>query len=262
MGAAGHRIDLPAGQIAQRVLDDPVLQAVVGDDDEPALGLQEVNRFPDEVLQARQLLVDGDAQGLELFALAAALAVVVAPFGVSTPAQERFSFFQASTPESVQRMLTLAELKDDDVVVDLGSGDGLIPLTAARMNPRLRGFGVDIDAKLVERSNERARVEGVADRVRFEVKTTMGGEGARTVPTSGMVTWKSERISRRKASNGSSVRSISSTRRTGGPEASGSRARSKGRLRRKRSAKMSWATRSLASAPTWPASSARRISSI
>ena len=54
------------------------------------------------------------------------------------------------------------------MVVDLGSGDGLIPLTAARMNPRLRGWGVDIDQKLVERSNQRARTEGVADRVRFE----------------------------------------------------------------------------------------------
>jgi hypothetical protein len=85
-----------------------------------------------------------------------------------TPPQERFSFFQASTPESVQRLLTLAELRDDDVVVDLGSGDGLIPLTAARMNPRLRGWGVDIDQQLVERSNERAKTEGVADRVRFE----------------------------------------------------------------------------------------------
>ena len=82
--------------------------------------------------------------------------------------QERFSFFQASNPESVERMLTLAELRDDDVVVDLGSGDGLIPLTAARMNRRLRGWGVDIDAKLVEESNDRARKEGVADRVRFE----------------------------------------------------------------------------------------------
>jgi hypothetical protein len=106
--------------------------------------------------------------GMATFALVTALAVVSAPFAVSTPAQERFSFFQASTPESVQRMLALAELRDDDVVVDLGSGDGLIPLTAARMNPRLRGFGVDIDAKLVEQSNERARTEGVADRVRFE----------------------------------------------------------------------------------------------
>ena len=78
----------------------------------------------------------------------------------STPAQERFSFFQASTPESVERMLTLAELRDDDVVVDLGSGDGLIPLTAARMNKRLRGWGVDIDQKLVEQSNQRASDRG------------------------------------------------------------------------------------------------------
>jgi hypothetical protein len=83
-------------------------------------------------------------------------------------AQERFSFFQPSTPESVERMLALAELRDDDVLVDLGSGDGLIPLMAAGMNPRLRAWGVDIDPKLVEQSNARAEREGVADRVRFK----------------------------------------------------------------------------------------------
>ena len=87
---------------------------------------------------------------------------------VPTRSQERFSFFQASSPESVERMLTLARLHDDDVVVDLGSGNGLIPLTAARMNPRLRGRGVEIDSNLVEESNQRARSEGLADRVRFE----------------------------------------------------------------------------------------------
>jgi hypothetical protein len=87
---------------------------------------------------------------------------------VATRSQERFSFFQASSPESVERLLKLARLRDDDVVVDLGSGNGLIPLTAARMNPRLRGRGVDIDPKLVEESNQRARSEGLADRVRFE----------------------------------------------------------------------------------------------
>src|SRR5688500_10826967 len=87
---------------------------------------------------------------------------------VPAQSQERFSFFQASTPESVEQMLTMAGLRDDDVVVDLGSGDGLIPLTAARMNRRLRGRGVDIDPQLVEQSNERARTEGVGDRVRFE----------------------------------------------------------------------------------------------
>ena len=88
--------------------------------------------------------------------------------GVATRSQERFSFFHASSPESVERMLTLAHLRDEDVVVDLGSGDGVIPLTAARMNPRLRGRGIEIDSKLVEESNQRARSEGVADRVRFE----------------------------------------------------------------------------------------------
>ena len=89
---------------------------------------------------------------------------------VPTRSQERFSFFQASSPESVERLLKLARLRDDDVVVDLGSGNGLIPLTAARMNPRLRGRGVDIDPKLVEESNQRARSDGVADRVRFELR--------------------------------------------------------------------------------------------
>jgi hypothetical protein len=87
---------------------------------------------------------------------------------VPTWSQERFSFFAASSPESVERMLTLAKLQDDDVVVDLGSGDGLIPLTAARMNRRLRGHGVEINPKLVEESTQRARSEGLADRVRFE----------------------------------------------------------------------------------------------
>jgi hypothetical protein len=98
--------------------------------------------------------------------------------------QERFSFFQASTPESVERMLKLAALRDDDVVVDLGSGDGLIPLTAAKMNAKLRGRGVDIDAKLVAQSNERAKSEGVGDRVRFEHQNAFDAElGDATVVT-------------------------------------------------------------------------------
>lgn len=97
-----------------------------------------------------------------------ATAIVAVAATVNVFPQERFSFFYPSTPDSVERMLKLAELRDDDVVIDLGSGDGLIPLTAARMNPRLRGRGVDIDPKLIEESNERARKSGVADRVRFE----------------------------------------------------------------------------------------------
>ena len=112
------------------------------------------------------------------------LSLVAVCTPASTPAQERFSFFHASTPESVERMLTLAGLRDDDVVVDLGSGDGLIPLTAARMNPRLRGWGVDIDAELVAQSNQRARSEGVADRVRSNtaMRSTWTFERRRSSP--------------------------------------------------------------------------------
>ena len=86
---------------------------------------------------------------------------------VNGTAQERFSFFQASTPESVERMLKLANLRDNDVLVDLGSGNGLIVLTAAKMNAKLHGWGVDIDHKLVVESNGIAAAQGVADRVKF-----------------------------------------------------------------------------------------------
>lgn len=91
--------------------------------------------------------------------------VIVSAAGAA--AQERFSFFQASTPESVERMLKLANLRDDDVIVDLGSGDGLIVLTAAKLNTKLRGWGVDIDQKLIAESNGVAKAQGVADRIKF-----------------------------------------------------------------------------------------------
>ena len=99
---------------------------------------------------------------------AALIAILTVFTAVQAQSQERFSFFQASTPEMVERLLMMAQLRDDDVVMDLGSGNGLIPLTAARMNRRLRGRGVDIDPKLVEESNQLARSEGLADRVHFE----------------------------------------------------------------------------------------------
>jgi precorrin-6B methylase 2 len=99
--------------------------------------------------------------------LVSVVAILTTLAALPAEEQERFSFFQASTPESVERMLTLARLRDDDVVVDLGSGNGLIPLTAARMNSKLRGWGVDIDPALVEESNRLARAEGLSDRVRF-----------------------------------------------------------------------------------------------
>jgi precorrin-6B methylase 2 len=82
-------------------------------------------------------------------------------------AQERFSLFVGSNPENVQRMIELAALRDGETVVDLGSGDGRIVFAALQARPGIRGIGVDIDAKLVDKANEAARAQNLADRVQF-----------------------------------------------------------------------------------------------
>ena len=71
-----------------------------------------------------------------------------------------------STSLAVDEMLRVAEVKPNDLVVDLGSGDGRIVIAAAR-DYGARGLGIDIDAKLVAQSIENARKAGVADRVAF-----------------------------------------------------------------------------------------------
>jgi hypothetical protein len=63
-------------------------------------------------------------------------------------------------------MLDLAAVRNNDFVMDLGSGDGRIVLTAATRH-RASGMGVDIDQELVDRANASARRLGVADRVQF-----------------------------------------------------------------------------------------------
>lgn len=66
----------------------------------------------------------------------------------------------------VDRMLQLANVTGSDFVIDLGSGDGRIVRTAAKA-AGARGFGVDIDAELVDRSNTLARRDGIAERAKF-----------------------------------------------------------------------------------------------
>ncbi len=66
----------------------------------------------------------------------------------------------------VNRMLDLAEVKPGDTVIDLGSGNGSIMITAAQQYGA-RGFGVELNPRLVQSSNEEARRAGVAGRIRF-----------------------------------------------------------------------------------------------
>jgi hypothetical protein len=71
------------------------------------------------------------------------------------------------SPESVVAdMLKVADVTAADFVIDLGSGDGRIVLTAAKVFGA-RGFGVEIKDELVQKSNEAAKREGLADRVKF-----------------------------------------------------------------------------------------------
>ena len=69
--------------------------------------------------------------------------------------------------EVVDRMLALANVSKSDVVIDLGCGDGRIPITAARVFGA-RGIGVDIDPQRIAEANENARKEGVAHLVTFK----------------------------------------------------------------------------------------------
>ena len=77
----------------------------------------------------------------------------------------------AATPMAVaDEMLALAAVGPSDYVVDLGSGDGRLVITAVRKFGARGGFGVDIDASLVDYANRKAAEDGVADRVKFHVR--------------------------------------------------------------------------------------------
>ena len=68
--------------------------------------------------------------------------------------------------EVVREMLKLAQVDEDDVLYDLGCGDGRIVITAAK-EFGCRGVGIDIDPQRIEESRVNAEKEGVSDRVKF-----------------------------------------------------------------------------------------------
>lgn len=66
----------------------------------------------------------------------------------------------------IEEMLRLARVTPQDFVMDLGSGDGRVLITAAKKFGA-RGIGVDLDEELVAESIEAATAAGVSDRVKF-----------------------------------------------------------------------------------------------
>jgi len=97
-----------------------------------------------------------------IFALALALTAPVAA------AQEgQGDVVYVPTPQVVvDEMLRMAKVGPEDYLIDLGSGDGRIIITAAT-KLGARGFGVDLDTYLLKVANENARKAGVADRAQF-----------------------------------------------------------------------------------------------
>jgi SAM-dependent methyltransferase len=86
--------------------------------------------------------------------------------------------FVPSPPEVVDRMLELAEVRKDDVVYDLGSGDGRIVIRAAKRHGA-RGVGIEIDPELVERSRAAATQEGVDHLVEFREQDALTADLSR-----------------------------------------------------------------------------------
>ncbi|MBA4742897.1 MAG: class I SAM-dependent methyltransferase [Azoarcus sp.] len=75
--------------------------------------------------------------------------------------------YAATPPDAVHRMLEIADVRADDRLVDLGSGDGRIVIEAARHWGVTDALGVELDPRRVFEARENAIREGVDDRVRF-----------------------------------------------------------------------------------------------
>lgn len=74
--------------------------------------------------------------------------------------------YYPTPPETVDEMLRMANIKKGDVLYDLGSGDGRIPIAAAKQYG-IRAVGIEIDPKLVTEAEENAKKEGVSELVRI-----------------------------------------------------------------------------------------------
>jgi ribosomal protein L11 methylase PrmA len=90
------------------------------------------------------------------------------PALAQAPAQLRTPdvIFVPTPQEVVDAMLKLAKVSKNDVIYDLGSGDGRIPITAAKTYGA-RAVGIDIDPQRIREATENLKAAGVGDRVKF-----------------------------------------------------------------------------------------------
>ena len=99
-------------------------------------------------------------------ALAAACMAGVASVHAQQPRPQLDVHFVPTPEEVVDRMLTMARVTDKDFVIDLGSGDGRIVITAAKKYGA-RGLGVDLDPQRIQEAQANLQKAGVSDKVEF-----------------------------------------------------------------------------------------------
>jgi cyclopropane fatty-acyl-phospholipid synthase-like methyltransferase len=104
-----------------------------------------------------------------------AIAALAMPMGTACSAQPAPNAQETKEPDVVyvptpqpvvEAMLRMADVRKGDVLYDLGSGDGRIPITAARQY-RIRAVGIDVDPDRIAEANANAREGGVTNLVTF-----------------------------------------------------------------------------------------------
>ncbi len=85
----------------------------------------------------------------------------------SPPLRSPDVVYVPTPPEVVERMLEMAKVNKNDVLYDLGSGDGRIPITAVQKRDVSRAVGIDINPERISEANANAQKAGVTDRVTF-----------------------------------------------------------------------------------------------
>jgi predicted RNA methylase len=94
----------------------------------------------------------------------------------------------------VDEMLVLAEMKQGDVLYDLGSGDGRIVIRAAQKY-RIRAVGIEMDRLLLDKARRDAQAAGVSKLVEFRAEDALKADiSAATVVTLYMLPWFNQRM--------------------------------------------------------------------
>ena len=131
---------------------------------------------------------------LKLARAVVALVLLAGPKPAVLPAAQDLASYIASPEDVVDRMLTFAHVTRQDVVYDLGCGDGRIPIAAAQQYGA-RGVGLDIDPKLIDLAKSNAKAAGVDTLVDFRVQNVLTADvSSATVVTLYLLSSSNERL--------------------------------------------------------------------